>query len=134
MTTSLSNHKQCQSYQQNLGNADLPQTEAYLEPCQTSKEELFAKVVNCFQPWTIFAKNSILDVWCLTGFWIRFRQLLQIWTLQVGQGPKVYLYIGHWISNILLNSLNLWKRYLVNTNTLGNILRLQFGIPEVTKK
>ena len=28
---------------------------------QTSKMELFAKVVNSFQPLTIFAKNSILD-------------------------------------------------------------------------
>ena len=33
-----------------------------LEPCQTSKMELFAKRVNGFQPLTIFAKSSILDI------------------------------------------------------------------------
>ena len=32
-------------------------TEAYLEPCQTSKMERFAKML------TIFLKSSILDVW-----------------------------------------------------------------------
>ena len=36
--------------------------EAYSEPCQTSKIELFAKIVNGFQPLTIFAKSSVLDV------------------------------------------------------------------------
>ena len=39
------------------------QTEAYSEPCQTSKIESFAKIVNGFMPLTIFAKRSILDVW-----------------------------------------------------------------------
>ena len=42
-------------------------TEAYSEPCQTSKMELFAKIVNVFQWWIIFVKRfckrSILDVW-----------------------------------------------------------------------
>ena len=37
-------------------------TEAYTEPCQTSKF-FFAQIVNDFQPLTIFIKNSILDVW-----------------------------------------------------------------------
>ena len=65
-------------------------SEAYSEPCQTSKMEIFAKIVNGF--WLFFAKNFILDVWkdsefaseasndlrkkfhlrCLTGFWIHF--------------------------------------------------------------
>ena len=35
---------------------------AYSEPRETSKMECFAKVVNGFQPLTIFAKCSILDV------------------------------------------------------------------------
>ena len=37
--------------------------EAYSEPCQTSKMEHFAKIVNAFQLLTIFAKHSILYVW-----------------------------------------------------------------------
>ena len=37
-------------------------TEAYTEPCQTSKI-FFAQIVNDFQPLTTFIKNSILDVW-----------------------------------------------------------------------
>ena len=36
--------------------------QAYLEPCQTSKMERFAKIVNGDKPLTIFAKRSILDV------------------------------------------------------------------------
>ena len=35
----------------------------YPEPTQTSKTESFAKIVNDFQPSTIFIKSSILDVW-----------------------------------------------------------------------
>ena len=40
-----------------------PEPEAYTEPCQTSRIELFAKRVNGLKPLTIFAKSSILDVW-----------------------------------------------------------------------
>ena len=32
------------------------------EPSQTSKMELFPKIVNGFQPFTIFVKSSIIDV------------------------------------------------------------------------
>ena len=35
---------------------------AYLEPSQTSKMELFMKIVNGFQQLIIFQKNSILNV------------------------------------------------------------------------
>ena len=38
-------------------------SEVYLEPCQTSKMELFAKVVNSFYPQTSFSKSSILDIY-----------------------------------------------------------------------
>ena len=38
-------------------------SEAYSEPCQTSKMELFATIVKSFQPISIFSKNSILDIW-----------------------------------------------------------------------
>ena len=35
-------------------------TEASLEPCQTSRMELFVKLVNGFKPSTILAKRFIL--------------------------------------------------------------------------
>ena len=38
-------------------------SEAYLEPCQTSKMNLFGKIVDGFLPWSVFVKSSILDVW-----------------------------------------------------------------------
>ena len=38
-------------------------SEAYSEPCQTCKMECSTKIVNGFQPFTIFAKCSILGVW-----------------------------------------------------------------------
>ena len=37
-------------------------SEAYSKPCQSSKNELFAKIINSFQPFTIFEKTSILDI------------------------------------------------------------------------
>ena len=40
----------------------------YLEPCQTSKIECLTKKVNRFKPLTIFAKQSILDVWQGSGY------------------------------------------------------------------
>ena len=36
-------------------------TEAHLEPCQTSKMDHFAKIVNSFQPLTILAKRFIFN-------------------------------------------------------------------------
>ena len=38
-------------------------SEAYSEPCQISKIEAFAQIVNGFQFLTILAKSSILNVW-----------------------------------------------------------------------
>ena len=38
-------------------------TETHSEACQTSKVELFAKLVTGFQPLNVFTKCSILDVW-----------------------------------------------------------------------
>ena len=38
-------------------------SEAYSEPFQTYKMERFAKIVNNFQPLTIFTNRSILDIW-----------------------------------------------------------------------
>ena len=37
--------------------------ELYSKPCQTSKINHFAEVVNTRKPFTIFAESSILDVW-----------------------------------------------------------------------
>ena len=38
------------------------QWQAYLERCQTSKMETFAKIVNGLKLLIVFAKNSILNV------------------------------------------------------------------------
>ena len=38
-------------------------SETYPEPWKTSEMELFAKIVNCFQPLTISVKSSISNVW-----------------------------------------------------------------------
>ena len=38
------------------------ESESYLELCQTSKVESFAKIVNSFQKVTIFKRNSILEI------------------------------------------------------------------------
>ena len=40
-----------------------PFGETYSEPCKTNKIEFFGILVNNFQPLSIFAKISILDVW-----------------------------------------------------------------------
>ena len=40
---------------------------AFLKPCQISKMKLFLKMVNSFQPLTIFARRSLLDVWVGSG-------------------------------------------------------------------
>ena len=38
------------------------ESKTYIEPCRTSKMELFAKKFNSFQSLTIFAKSSILYI------------------------------------------------------------------------
>ena len=38
-------------------------TDGFSEPSQTSKKELFAKIVNGFTHLIIFAKSSIFDIW-----------------------------------------------------------------------
>ena len=37
--------------------------ETYGEPSQRSKMKLFVKIINRFQPLTLFAKISFFDVW-----------------------------------------------------------------------
>ena len=36
--------------------------QAYSQCCQTSKMEIFVKIISNFQPLKIFAKNPILDI------------------------------------------------------------------------
>ena len=38
-------------------------SETYSEASQAPKMELFAKILEGFQPLTVFEKNSVLDVW-----------------------------------------------------------------------
>ena len=37
--------------------------DAYSQPCQTSKMELFAEIVQDWKSLTIFARSSIFEVW-----------------------------------------------------------------------
>ena len=46
----------------NKKNVTISVPEVFSEPFQTSKIDGFAKIVNGFQPLTIFAKDCILDV------------------------------------------------------------------------
>ena len=52
-------------------------TEAYSEPTQISKTELFVKIFNGLKPWSIFTKSSILDISVgseCTSVWEALRQ------------------------------------------------------------
>ena len=65
-------------------------TEAYSEPCHTSKKELTLKIVNCVKPLTI---HKTLLLRCLAGFWIhlwttRLNLTLSSSVFQVGQKRK----------------------------------------------
>ena len=53
-------------------NCRLGPSEAYSEPCQTSKMKFFAKIVNDLQPLTIFKISSVLDVWLWSSHNIHF--------------------------------------------------------------
>ena len=64
-------HKTYCNIKQNLSNQfPLHSAKAHSEPYQTSKINLFSKIVNSFHALTIFAKSSMLDVW--GGFWTCF--------------------------------------------------------------
>ena len=49
-------------YHEEIGNFGKTH-KVYSAPCQTSKTGDFKKIVNGFQPLTIFAKSTILHVW-----------------------------------------------------------------------
>ena len=117
-------------------------SEAYSEPCQTSKTEVFTKIVNAFSFFTNFAKSSILGVWqdsefprkpgkdlreklhfrCLAGSWTHlcinyFHKLLPICLLNL-------INIFHYISSKtalctvkqLLQLLECLSRYICDHN------------------
>ena len=54
-------------------------TKVHLGPCQTSKMERFAKLVSSFQPLSIFAKRSILDIWQGSGYASSLLQTMLTW-------------------------------------------------------
>ena len=59
----MSRIKNCfKDFKQHLQKLYSQALEVYLDPIQTSKMELFPKIVNTFQALTIFAKNSVVDV------------------------------------------------------------------------
>ena len=57
--------------------------EAYTAPCQTSKMDLFPKMVKSLQPFTIFAKNLIIDV--LQGSVHTYADLKHIYFISKGK-------------------------------------------------
>ena len=46
-----------------IWDGDFLASEANSQPCQTFKMELFARIVKNWNPFTICAKASILDIW-----------------------------------------------------------------------
>ena len=54
-------------------------SKAYSEPCQISKMEFSAKIVNGFQLLTIFAKNSMLDVWHDSEYSAHHKASINFW-------------------------------------------------------
>ena len=76
-------------------------SEAYSEPCQTSKMEVFTKIVNGFSFLTIFAKSSILDVWQDSEFAseanndLRKKLILAVW-----QGFQINFWINYFRKTI----------------------------------
>ena len=77
-----------------LGNI----AEVYSESSQTCKIELYVKMVNSWKSLTIFAKNSILDVWlgseyaCLLKFWnVNFEEKIFVLVdLHLGRSSNVF--------------------------------------------
>ena len=63
--------------------------DAYSEPCQISKLQLFAKKVNGFQPLTIFAKRFILNAWQGSAYASAYIQLLINFHIQLIKGNKL---------------------------------------------
>ena len=64
-------------YSNSFKNETSVTLEAYSELCQTSKMEVFTKIVNGFSFLTIFAKSSISDLWQNSEFPCKPRRLAE---------------------------------------------------------
>ena len=83
----------CQGHNQNLAK-------------QTSKIELYRKIVNCKKPFIIFSKCSIWDVWLRTKypstfFLIFFQKKIALLTSALITSPMVFFYFNDLSSKIL---------------------------------
>ena len=67
----------------NYSNSRACYTEAYSEPSQTSKMELFARIIKGFQLLTIFIKSSILDIRLGFEYASEYQTLLRILLLEI---------------------------------------------------
>ena len=78
-----------------------PEVDAYSEPCQISKTELFTEIVNDWKPLTVLQKISILDVWHCS------EKATEIYVLQ-----KSCSFIGEISTNISKNQCLILDKYL----------------------
>ena len=110
----------------------------YSEPCQTSKLELFAKIVNGVQPLTIFAKIFIIDVseWVLNAPVQIYAFCRENWVFPYFLFWKIHIFSAgllrftkeifkeclflFWLSCLsIFISINIWpKSYLLLTETV----------------
>ena len=107
---------------QGLVVLDFRYSEAYSEPCQTPKIELFVKIVSGWKLLTIFAKSFILDIW---------------------RGSEYASDPNEWLKKvqirIYMQSYQMWsyiKAIQINTvinNKTWNIIKLRFKISEKYK-
>ena len=97
-------------------------SEAYSEPCQTSKMEVFTKIVNGFSFLTIFAKSSILDVWQDSEFPCKPRKdLRKKLHLRCLAGSWIHLCIARLLPICFLNLINKFdqaRQYCVRSSPL----------------
>ena len=107
---------------QGLVVLDFRYSEAYSEPCQTPKIELFVKIVSGWKLLTIFAKSFILDIWRGSEYasdpneWLKKVQI------------RIYMQsyqMGSYIKAIQINT--------VINNKTWNIIKLRFKISEKYK-
>ena len=78
-------------------------SEAYSEPCQTSKKEFYAKIVNGFLFLSIFPKSSVTDVWQDSEFTSEAsNDLRKKLPLRCLTGFRTHLCILYFLQNYLL--------------------------------
>ena len=97
--------------------------EARSEPCQTSKIERLAKIVNGQKPLTIFAKNSILDV--RQGFEYAYDLFLSFFNFFVlSIGINVNIHVGNTIRHFSLTDVI----DSILSKTVGCRIRINQGV------